>query len=229
MKKSLLFVYLVFNLLACKEKGLDPDLGEPSAVNLLFPAENSLCNVGTDSTTTESTVAFEWTPGDNADGYQLVVKNLNTGDSIAEITSDTKLSLRIKRACPFAWYVISKSNSYEKTAQSDIWKFYNAGEATENYAPFPAEILSPKMAETLSATDHVISLSWKANDIDGDIDAYDVYFGTTNPPVMMVSNVHETSLNDVIVTANTVYYWKVVTKDTSGNRSDSGVYQFKIR
>jgi hypothetical protein len=29
------------------------------------------------------------------------------------------------------------------------------------------------------------------------------------------------------VVANTTYYWKVITRDTKGNTSDSGVFEFK--
>lgn len=229
MKNLLYLLSLIFIIISCDKDETDPDLGKPTAVSLLFPAENSLCNVGTDSTNTESTVVFEWSASENTDEYELNLKNLLTGDSISKLTSDLKISLRILRATPFAWYVVSKSDTHQKTAQSSIWKFYNAGVAIENYAPFPAEIVSPKMAETITTGANVITLSWTGKDIDNDIAGYDVYFGTTNPPRVIKSDQKENTLSNVAISANTVYYWKIITKDAFGNSSDSGIYQFKIK
>jgi len=216
-------------IISCDKNEVDPNLGKPTAANLLFPYENSLCNVGTDSTETESNVVFEWSASENTAEYVLILKNLLTGDSISQLTTELKISLRILRSTPYAWYIISKSNSNEKTTQSAIWKFYNAGEAIENFAPFPAEIVSPKMAETITFTTNVIGLSWIGNDIDGDIIGYDVYFGTENPPQIIETDAQESILNNVSIAANTVYYWKILTKDARGNISDSGVYQFRIK
>jgi hypothetical protein len=57
---------------------------------------------------------------------------------------------------------------------------------------------------------------------------YDVYLSTVSPPsapnfTLGSSN----SSQKVTVTADTVYYWKVVTKDREGNTSDSGIFQFR--
>jgi len=227
-KNILFFLGFIIILNACNKNKVDPNFGKPTEATLLFPAENSLCNVGTDSTDTESNVVFEWSASENTDEYELILKNLITGDSISETTSDLKMSLRILRAIPYEWYIVSKSNTHQKTAKSTVWKFYNAGVAIQNYAPFPAEIVSPKMAETLNSVT-TVNLSWTGSDIDNDITGYDVYFGTTNPPAIIKTNQTENILNNVPVSANTVYYWKVITKDTRGNSSDSGVYQFKVK
>jgi hypothetical protein len=229
MRQILFFIVVVFAFASCNKNKIDPDPGKPVAVKLLFPHENMLCNVGTDSTATESNVQFEWSKGENADEYQLILKNLISGDSIARTTPDIKLTLRILRSTPFAWYVLSISKSASETARSETWMFYNAGEAIENYAPFPAEIISPKMAETIAYTSGTISLVWTGNDIDGDITGYDVYFGTSNPPVLIQTNVQASMLNNVAVLPNTTYYWNIITKDARGNSSGSGIYQFRIK
>ncbi|MFA6401296.1 MAG: hypothetical protein WCX31_06680 [Salinivirgaceae bacterium] len=227
MKNLLLTISAIILLTACYKT--EPDLKNPVAVNLLYPFENSLCNVGTDSTVTEGTIVFEWTAGLYATEYEFNLKNLATGDSISQLTSQTKLSLRILRSAPYSWFVVSKSDINSNTAKSKIWKFYNAGEAIENYAPFPAEIVSPKMAQTIVASSNTISLSWTGSDIDDDIIGYDVYFGTTNTPPLIETNFQDTTLNNVAISAGTVYYWKIITKDTRGNTSDSGIYQFRVK
>lgn len=195
---------------------------------LLFPLKNSECNVGTDSTATESDVIFEWDIAENTDIYELNLKNLSTGQQIKETTESLSLSLRIERSTPFEWYIVSKSNTRSDTAVSEVWRFYNAGEAIINHPPFPAQILAPAMAEIISNTNNTISLSWNAIDLDDDIIGFDVYFGTGNPPPLIESNITDNTVTNLSVSANTVYYWKVVTKDAYGNSSDSGVYQFRV-
>ncbi len=213
-------------LFACKKDKASPE--NPTSVDLIFPFENSECNVGTDSTETQSNVVFEWSESQNTDEYELNLKNLNSGDSSSHITNELNISIRITRATPYAWYVVSKSNSTESTAKSETWKFYNAGEGIISYAPFPAEIVSPTMAETINTTANTITLEWVGSDVDNDITGYDVYFGTTNTPDIIETDLQESILNGVPVSSNTVYYWKIITKDASGNNSDSGTYQFKI-
>lgn len=222
----LLFVYTIFLLSACNDDKISP--ANPIPVTLIFPFENSECIGGTDTTETESTVLFEWTEGQNTDEYELNLKNLNSGDSSSHITNELSIPITILRATPYSWYILSKSNSTSKTAKSATWKFYNAGEVLTFYAPFPAEIVSPKMAESITTAANVITLDWTGSDVDGDIVAYDVYFGTTNQPDIIESDVIESILNDVPISSNTVYYWEIVTKDAKGNSSNSGIYQFRI-
>ena len=65
------------------------------------------------------------------------------------------------------------------------------------------------------------------NDVEDDIIFYDVYFDVNSAPVLHASDLAASELNQ-LVTSNTIYYWKVITKDEQGNSIDSGVYQFKV-
>ena len=66
MKKEVFLIFSVFLLFACNKCNDDITIPEnPTAVNLIFPFENSECNVGTDSTEKESNVVFEWSEGQN--------------------------------------------------------------------------------------------------------------------------------------------------------------------
>jgi hypothetical protein len=98
----------------------------------------------------------------------------------------------------------------------------------QSHAPFPAEILSPAIGVNVNSINGKITIDWNGADVENDISSYDVYLGTTATPVLLSSNVTASILNDVNVTANTTYYWKIITKDSKGNTSDSGVYQFKV-
>ncbi|WP_297707148.1 hypothetical protein [uncultured Eudoraea sp.] len=231
MKNKIFIICLYMMLIGCSNSGDDNDTEpvlNPTAVTLVFPYEDSLCNEGTNVTETESTVLFEWQPSDHTDTYALQLKNLSSGITTSHDTSNTELAIVISRATPYEWYVISQSNTVGETAQSQTWKFYNAGEGVQTYAPFPAEIIYPLMAQIISTTESQIYLKWKGTDVDDDIIGYDVYFGTTEQPDIFVSGHDSGILNDVPVATNTIYYWKVVTKDSEGNSSDSGLFQFKI-
>jgi len=232
MKKPLFFFSLVLILCNCSSDS-DNDVniqetpGNPGATNLIFPFENSLCNVGTNITITESTVLFEWETGASTNSYEVELTNLTTGNTTTHPTTDTQTPIVLSRGTPYSWFVTSKSDAVTETAQSATWKFYNAGDAIESYAPFPAEAISPVMAESVRTTANEITLDWDGNDVDDDIVGYDVYFDTTPTPEIVVNDIEESTFN-VSILSNTIYYWKITTKDSRGNRSNSEVFQFKI-
>ncbi len=195
-----------------------------TAVDLIFPFENSLCTEGTNITPTESTVLFEWQPNNNATTYTLIVEDLTSGNTAQFNTEETLFPVTIARANAFRWFV---SFNYEgEDLQSEVWNFYNAGEAIQTYAPFSAEIVSPNIAQTLPASTSV-NLQWEGNDVDNDIVGYDVYFGTNNPPNLNASDITGTELM-VSVDPGTIYYWRIVTKDETGNTSQSVIAQFAV-
>lgn len=228
MKKVILLMIVLFLLTTCGDDNNFDLPQNPSAALLIFPYENSLCTEGTDLSLTESTVLFEWENDLYTDQYELKLKNLLTGKQRSFKVNSSQISITLKRATPYEWYIISSSEAVSEIIQSDIWKFYNAGIATTTYVPFPAEIVSPMMSSSIANTSNTIDLEWKGSDVDDDIIGYDVYFGTKVPIEIIESNLDESFLNNVAISSNTVYYWKIITKDSQGNKSDSGVYQFKI-
>jgi len=219
-------------LLSCGKDNPEPvviDSAKPAKVTLIFPLENSECNEGTDITATESTVRFEWKHAENADEYELVVANLASNELNSFITTEITIPVVLQRATPYAWFVISRSNEVDSTAHSSVWKFYNSGDGIKSYAPFPAEIISPKMAESIISPSGTITLDWEGTDVDNDIVGYDVKLGTTNPPSLFQDNLTESILSGVSVDKNTVYYWSIAVRDAAGNQSSTGVYQFVVR
>ena len=231
MKKTFLIFSVLLLLLGCQKDDPDPALiiKNPTKALLVFPYENSECNEGTNITASHSTVLFEWRSAENTDEYELVLFNLSTENQSSHLASENKIPVVLQRGTPYAWYVISRSDKTDSTAISEIWKFYNASEGVESYAPFPAEIITPQMAETINSVSGVLTLDWNGSDVDNDIIGYDLYFGTTNPPDLFESNLQESVQTDVQVESDSIYYWSVTTKDAHGNSSDSGIFQFKIR
>jgi len=228
---SLIILFIALVLVSCgggKKNNPTPVL-PPVKASLTFPAQNAVCTTGTIVSPTESSITFTWNASDNTASYEFNLKNLLSSVTSTQTTSDTKLTLTLARNTPYSWYIVSKSDKTVTTAQSDTWKFYNSGPGVVTYAPYPAEINSPSFGQMISAVSGAINLSWTGSAVDNSTIAnYDIYFGTSATPPLFKSNVSDSFLNGVTVTSGTTYYWKVITRDISGNTSDSGLYQFIV-
>ncbi len=223
MKKHLLLCLLCLVVISCKKpKKIDP----PTKATLSLPSNNEACTSGTIVSPTLSSIVFKWTASQNAESYELSIKNLETGVTTTQTTTAVELPVTLARNTPYSWSVKAMSSKISTTALSDTWKFYNAGEAVTSYAPFPADMVTPKMAQRITPVAGKISLDWTGSDVDSDIANYDIYLGTTATPTLLKANQVDSALPDVTVTAGTTYYWKVITRDSKGNTSDSGVFIF---
>jgi len=197
----------------------------PSISTLLYPLENAECTSGIPVSDTQSEITFEWNPTEKTETYFLYIKDLNAQTTLQyNAGENTSFEVVLKKGMPYSWYVTSKSNTnnYSKSA---VWKFYNAGEGIVNYIPFPAELVSPAMS--ITTVGPTVDLEWIGSDVDDDIVDYKVYLDTNPNPSILLSTVTEQKIVEVSVMANTNYYWKVVTTDSSGNISTSPIFRFK--
>jgi hypothetical protein len=201
---------------------------EPSSATLIYPEQNSACITGTVQSESASSITFNWTASAHTDSYEVHLKNLQSGEQSTFVVGANQLVTTLSRNTPYAWYVISKSAGSTATATSATWKFYNSGPAVVSHAPFPAEITSPTFAQEISTQNGKVALSWKGNDVDNDLVAYDVYFGSALTPGLVESNFNKDTLN-VSVVSGTTYYWRVVSKDAKGNTSQSDRYHFNVK
>lgn len=225
-----LFASGAFLLIACGSGGSGGDGGDsgkaPVAAALLAPANNTECLTATSISETESKVTFQWEAAENTDSYILFVKNLTSGITFQYNPGPANtFDVTLEKGVPYSWSVTSKSESATKTASSEKWKFYNAGNGAVSYAPFPAEVIAPLMSSTISGT--TVDLKWNTSDVDSDIVNYSVYFGTNPNPTTLLNTVTTNAIIAVPVSSGTSYYWKVVTKDATGNSSESPIFQFK--
>jgi hypothetical protein len=221
MKKHLFLCLLGVIVIGCK-KTVPP----PTKAILSLPNNNEACANGTILSPTLSTILFKWKASQSVDSYELTIKNLESGVTTTHTTNALELPVTLTRNTPYSWFVTSKSSKTNTTAQSEVWKFFNVGEALSFYAPFPADMVSPKMAQRITPTAGKITLDWTGSDVDNDIVNYDVYLGTTANPLLIKSNQVESILSDVAINNATTYYWRVITRDSKGNTSDTGVFVF---
>jgi hypothetical protein len=229
MKKAIFTLLSIVILTACGgHKGNTP-APSPGKPTLLAPAQNEVCTQGVVISPAQSTVILKWTAAANTTNYEVNIKNLEDGITLTQTTVNTQFDATLKRNTPYSWSVTSKAANNNTSTSSDIWKFYNSGPAVVNYAPFPAEILAPAMKQTITISNGKITLSWNGSDVDNDIVNYDVYLGDSSSPALLQGKVLENTIKDVPVSVGKTYYWKVVTRDSKGNTSDSGIYQFTTK
>jgi len=229
MKKLLIAFTASFLALASCSSDSDGNGGGGSTTDaavLSYPDNNSECTTGTPVSATQSKVTFQWSEAPNTTTYFIYVKDLVTQNTLQyNAGTNTSIEVALTKGTPYSWYVnANKSNS--TTVKSAVWKFYNAGDAVSNYAPFPADIVAPAMSSTIYGP--TTTLQWDGSDLDNDIDTYKVYMDTNANPTTLVGTVSTETLPGVAITSGATYYWKVVTHDEAGNSTASPVYQFKV-
>ena len=206
-----------------------PQVPTPGKSSLSAPENNEVCYEGEEVDDTNSEVTFSWDASSDTDSYDLVITNQETSQSQTEsgITSTSK-AVTLATDVSYSWKIVSKANDTSDTTDSDTWQFYLAGDGQENYAPFPATILSPNSGAAVDANNGSITLSWEGNDPDeGDNLTYTIYFDQVDglqDPIEEDSS--ETEL-EVSVESGTTYYWRVKTSDGKSS-SFTLVYSFIV-
>ena len=227
-KIALLFGGFIFLISSCAPE--EPLPLEPGTATLIAPANNETCLDGTSLNDTQSNVPFSWTSAQDALSYEVVVTNLLTQSSQTYTAATNQTTIALTKAEPYSWKVKSIGEAGSTPAESELWKFYLAGDAVVNYAPFPTELISPRSGANITPdVNNLVTLNWKGSDVDGDLTRYEVYLDQSNASTLISTldfEANDTSL-EVEVENNTTYYWKIIALDANGNQSNSGVYAFR--
>lgn len=200
---------------------------DPSAATLVFPEDDTECNEGVPLSAIESEVTFEWNASQNTDSYTVTLTNLNNGASFDTASTSDEATITIARGTPYEWFVTSRANETNVTAESAKFRFYNQGPGVEFYAPFPAEAVNPSRGATLSASTTTLNLEWSASDVDNDISDYEVFFALENQDLTSLGAVAEDSIT-VDVESGNVYVWQVKVNDVQNNSSTSELFTFRV-
>ncbi|WP_437372007.1 hypothetical protein [Maribacter litoralis] len=225
---------LLLTMLVCLSCGIDSDvlnyssstpIDEGLDILLLYPLNNTEVKDGTSISATESRLIFEWTNNGENDfsPYNLELVNLSNNDTVIYESVETMSAINLLRDVNYSWTVTGISNS-----KSETWLFYNIGPDYESNSPLPAIAISPVSGASISQTSTAVNLIWESEDGDDDIIGYDLYFGETEEPALLVSEITTSRYNDIPVEAGKTYYWKIVTKDSVGNESTSEVFNFSV-
>ncbi|WP_271768067.1 phage tail protein [Aquimarina algiphila] len=229
MKEIKIIVSLIGIAFLLNCSGSDDGEGTPSGVtpdpaSLVFPSENATCTSGTFISSTENEIDFEWNTAKNAVSYIVNITDLKTNTTSKVSSRETTVKIKLLQDNSYTWSVTAIGSGDAETSTSPVWEFYSPAEGVVNYAPFPAEISTPKNLDVLTGLSKTIE--WIGADEDNDITSYDVFLGTTNPPVDVLGNTTSTTIASGSLTAATTYYIQIVTNDAFGNKTKSAVTAF---
>jgi len=204
----------------------DENVPSPEPVSLIFPLDRTECNDGIIIDEQWSSVEFKWNPSDNTDGYEVRLTTTSNFNEIIKETQDTTLLINIQRGKQYKWYVISKSNSTNKTSSSDLWSFYNTGLGVENHAPFPALLTFPTDGQVLTTNDAYYFL-WSATDLDNDPLEYELFIGSHPDSLSFKETLSEPKTFMWNYAEREIWqYWKIHTTDPQGSTSISETKSF---
>jgi len=229
MKNYFYLMILILSISCSKDPA---EVSNPTSFELIAPANNETCLEGSIINDNQKEIVFQWGGSTNATSYSLDIINLTTNVGQTLQSNGTSLSVKLTSAEPYSWKVIASGEAGAKSASSELWKFFLAGDEVVNYAPFPPELISPRPSATIDVNSlNEIVLNWTCSDVDNDIVTFKVYLDTTDGSTLVreldyVQNNTELGV-DVINDGN--YFWKVVAIDSNGNSSSSGVYSFKTK
>lgn len=97
-----------------------------------------------------------------------------------------------------------------------------------NQLPYPPS--NPSPVNGAVGVSDTADLSWTGGDPDvGDSVTYDVYFSHTNPPAKVASNISIATYDPGTLSFNYVYYWRIVSWDTSHESRTGNVWSFTTR
>lgn len=199
----------------------------PGSAVLNLPLNNQECEVG-EIIDDKATVTFTWAASEATEDYNLTITNLETQDVTLNVGLPTNSTVvNLLRGYPYSWMVTSR-NSGNTTTNSEVWKFYLAGDGESNNVPFPATLLSPTSGATVLPINGKVTLEWESSDSDGDGITYTVFADTVDGNQDVSDEWKDLTENsiEIPVETNTVYFWHIETSD-GVNTSISPTYTFK--
>ena len=202
----------------------------PSAPTLISPANDETCLDGTSINDSQSNVDFRWSSAANALSYELVVTNLLTQSSQTYPAISNQTTVALTKAEPYNWSVKSIGEVGSVPSQSIQWKFYLAGDAVVNFAPFPSELISPQSGANVTPDiNNLIKLQWNASDVDDDLAKFEVYLDKNDATTIIKTIAYQTEEESIEINVEngTTYYWKIIAIDANQNQSSSGIYAFR--
>lgn len=224
MKKAVVILIVVLAVVSCKKPP-----SPPGDVALVYPSKNLECTEGSVVGDNTRAINFQWASTTHTDQYQLSVADLQTGMRYSRTTSSTFIEITLDTKKAYSWKVTASNNEVIETSVSEEWYFYVAG-ASLSHVPYQAYPIEPTPGSFIDANENSqVYLSWIAADSDNDINGFEVYFDTQNPPVGQLDLGNGFITNTLVdVSVNTHYYWQIKVIDEQGNSSLSPVFNFKV-
>ena len=119
----------------------------------------------------------------------------------------------------YFWKIVAHDDNANST-EGAVWDFTTVA----NQPPFqPYNPLPPdnSVDQPLDAV-----LTWSCSDPENDPLTYDVYFGTMDPPALVVAGQSDTIYDPGLLNYAVQYFWKIVAHDDNANSTEGAVWDF---
>ncbi|MBW3672450.1 MAG: metalloregulator ArsR/SmtB family transcription factor, partial [Acidobacteria bacterium] len=169
----------------------------PAAPALTAPAANA---TGVGSSTTLS-----WSPVSGTGLYDVFFGAVNP-PPFSSSTSSTSVNISsLQSGTTYYWSVVARAQcDLTKSGASEVRTFTVSGSCQT-----PASVSLEEPADAAGSIPTSPRLQWSTST---NAAGYDLYFGTHNPPRLLVSNVMATGLSLSGLERGTTYYWRVVAR-----------------
>ena len=137
----------------------------------------------------------------------------------SNLTTNTYSPGKLESDTTYYWKVVAKDVK-GGVSSSPVWSFKTGNNP-------PAQPSNPSPTNGATGISLNPTLSWVANDPDGDILSYDIYFGTESNPPLLESNLATNTYNPGLLNPLTTYYWKIVVKDGKGEETEGPIWSFE--
>ena len=223
--KNLLYILIICCVTSsCSSDSDDVVFNALNVSDYISPANNSVCEGTITAGQSGIEVLLSWNEfSNNPTGitYTILLTNLttNTSQNVVIENGVTSTTIVLEPNTAYEWIVTATDTSGQSVTGA-TGQFHTPYEASTNYTPFPATLNTPASQATV-ATGNVV-FDWSGNDPDTGETAtltYDLYLGTTNPPVLHTTAI--TAMNSTVSLSTGTYYWSVKSKDVNGNASYS--------
>jgi hypothetical protein len=226
--KNLILLLILFGALNACSKGSETPVEvdvvnkAPATPTLAFPEDNLFCTV--------NELDFQWSSSIDPEGdvvsYVFELATLGDfSDMYFEIESSTlAVSKEVSKGQNFYWRVRAKDDKNNFSSYSPIRSFYTEAGQSSNSLPSVPQLISPDNNSIVS--DLEVELNWEANDEDEEQLRYELYFGTTETPALLVENLLENTYFIRNLNNGKTYYWQIKAIDERNGTTIGQVWSF---
>jgi len=169
--------------------------------------------------------------GNGVDLYGFTVLpggHRHTSGVFSQLTAGGYFWMSSEYSSSGAWTRLMGSWSNSISRYSSSYGYGYSVRCLKNYIPNQPPLQPSNPSPDNGAIDQQINttLSWTCADPENDPLTYDVYFGETNPPVLVSSGQTANTYDPGILNFETTYYWKITAHDDHANSTESPVWNF---
>jgi CubicO group peptidase (beta-lactamase class C family) len=168
-------------------------------------------------------IELSWTGGDPNDyvKYDVYFGTSSPPPKVESNQSDTTYDPGLLEFDTTYYWKIIAWDEFDCSTEGPIWSFTTE----ENLPPNEPSDPDPADEETNVDVDHL--LYWTGGDPNiGDTVTYDVYFGISSPPPLVIEGISETSYDPGTMELSTTYYWQIVSEDSQGLTTTGPIWKF---